>query len=139
MELTKTTGLGVKAVIAKSYAFIYGRNQASLVLLGLTIEDEDFYEAAKPDTAINIDLSRRVVSLGDQKDGKEFSFVIPEMELRLIMNDGVGAAYSKFRDGLWQHMVPHVIHSHESKGDFDEKFVIDEGMVEGGDQSKLQW
>lgn len=49
-------GAGVQAVIARSFAFIYGRNQPSLGLLGIVMSDERFYEAAKEGEEIEIDL-----------------------------------------------------------------------------------
>lgn len=38
---------GVRAVVAKNYAFIYARNQANNGLLGIKLANERFYELAK--------------------------------------------------------------------------------------------
>ena len=40
------TGAGVQAVIAKSFAFIYGRNHLAASLLGITMSDDAFFKAA---------------------------------------------------------------------------------------------
>ncbi len=37
---------GVQAVIAKSFAFIYARNQPNMSLLGVIVKDEAFYSLA---------------------------------------------------------------------------------------------
>jgi 3-isopropylmalate dehydratase small subunit len=40
--VTALQGAGVQCVIARSFAFIYARNQPNLGLLGIVMEDEEF-------------------------------------------------------------------------------------------------
>ena len=62
--VTALQGAGVQCVIAKSFAFIYGRNQPNLGLLGFVIKDEGFHEMARDGVGIEIDVDKRVVRLG---------------------------------------------------------------------------
>lgn len=88
-------------MIAKSFAFIYQRNQPSLGLLGFTIDDEAFYTAAKEDTDITIDVSARTVSVG----GHSFTFALSEIEYNLTVNRGVAESYKRYGSGIWAHMT----------------------------------
>ncbi|KAH7025837.1 3-isopropylmalate dehydratase large subunit 2 [Microdochium trichocladiopsis] len=85
-------GVGVECVIAKSFAFIYSRNQPSLGLLGITITDEAFYEAAQDGAGIDVDLVANVARVG----GKEFAFELSQMEKSLTSLGGVAPAFNKF-------------------------------------------
>ncbi|RDW80791.1 putative 3-isopropylmalate dehydratase [Coleophoma crateriformis] len=85
-------GLGVECVIAKSFSFIYGRNQPNIGLLGLNILDEDFYELARTGSDIKIDIPGRIVQI----EGRSFSFALDDMELSLIKNRGLATAYKTF-------------------------------------------
>ena len=91
-------GTGIQCVIAKSFAFIYARNQPNLGLLGIVITDEIFYEAAKDGESIEVDLGNRKVKVG----GKEWSFQISEMELGIIKVGGIEKAFEKFGKGLFE-------------------------------------
>lgn len=51
-------GAGVKAVIAKSYAFIHKRNLVNEALPYLVVSDEGFYELAQEGEALELDLAR---------------------------------------------------------------------------------
>ncbi|RFU28594.1 hypothetical protein B7463_g7746, partial [Scytalidium lignicola] len=90
--------LGVKCVIAKTFSFIYGRNQPNLALLGINIVDDEFYSLATTGAAIKIDIPERVILVG----GKYFPFVLDEMELRLIENKGLAAAFTSFGRSVFQ-------------------------------------
>ncbi|KAH8898952.1 aconitase iron-sulfur domain-containing protein [Thozetella sp. PMI_491] len=85
-------GIGIKCVIAKSFAFIYSRNQPSLGLIGIQIKDEAFYEAAQDGVDIEIDLIRNVATVG----GKEFPFGLSQMEKSLTYIGGVAPAFQKY-------------------------------------------
>ncbi|PYH82676.1 aconitase iron-sulfur domain-containing protein [Aspergillus uvarum CBS 121591] len=93
-------GLGVKCVIARSFSFIYGRNQPTIGLLGLTITDDDFYAAAQTGVTIEIDLPRRQVTLNE----RSYPFVLDEMELALIQRQGLAAAYKMFGKTVFQSL-----------------------------------
>ncbi|KAH8646710.1 hypothetical protein BX600DRAFT_484655 [Xylariales sp. PMI_506] len=99
-------GVGVRCVVARSFAFIYSRNQPSLGLLGITISDDAFYEAAQDGAAIELDLAANVARVTvAQGDGggeeevvvvKEFPFELSQMEKSLTSLGGVAPAFNKF-------------------------------------------
>ena len=55
-------GAGIKAVIAKSYAFIHKRNLVNEALPYLVVRDEAFYELAKENDQLSIDLGQGEVT-----------------------------------------------------------------------------
>ncbi|RUS27061.1 Isocitrate/isopropylmalate dehydrogenase-domain-containing protein [Jimgerdemannia flammicorona] len=91
-------GAGVQAVIAKSYAFIYGRNQQNMGLLGILLEDERFYELAQEGAEVDIDLLKRVITIG----GEQFGFSLNDFQFKLLANGGVTNMYNKFGKGLFR-------------------------------------
>jgi 3-isopropylmalate dehydratase small subunit len=96
-------GAGVQAVIAKSFAFIYGRNQPSLGLLGILMSDDDFYAAATEGEEISIDVPTRTIVVGGQK--KEFKFKMAEMEYRLTVNKGISESYKMYGKAIWEKLT----------------------------------
>jgi 3-isopropylmalate dehydratase small subunit len=96
-------GAGVKCVIAKSFAFIYARNQPNIGLLGITIADVEFHRLAAQGSEISIDLAISQVRCG----GKSFGFQLSDMEKSLIAAGGLTEAFKKFGthvfDALCQH------------------------------------
>lgn len=94
-------GAGVRAVIARSFAFIYSRNQPSLGLLGIVMEDEEFYQAAKENENITIDVSRRSIEVG----GKTFTFRLSNMEYKLTVNNGISNTYNRYGKAIWRRLM----------------------------------
>jgi homoaconitase/3-isopropylmalate dehydratase large subunit/3-isopropylmalate dehydratase small subunit len=94
-------GAGVKAVIARSFAFIYSRNQPSLGLLGIVMEDDDFYAAALEGEDINIDVGTRSIEVA----GKKFPFRLSNMEYKLTVNNGIAKTYGRFGKAIWQRLM----------------------------------
>ena len=93
-------GVGVKAVIAKSFGFIYARNQPNLGLLGITISDDAFYETAQVGADIAIDLAASEVVCG----GQHFPFVLSDMEKRLIAAGGLTEAFKSFGKSVFDKL-----------------------------------
>ena len=93
-------GAGVQCVIARSFAFIYGRNQPNLGLLGFTIKDDAFYAAATEGAEIEITLDTRTVRVG----GKEFEFQLTDLELSLLVNRGMTEAYKRFGKNVFESL-----------------------------------
>ena len=93
-------GVGVQCVIAKSFAFIYGRNQPNLGLLGIVIQDPQFYTAAVDCANIEVDLDSRTVKVG----GGEWGFELSAMEKELIGAGGMAQAFEKFGKRLFEVM-----------------------------------
>lgn len=91
-------GAGIKAVIAKSFAFIYSRNQPNMALLGITLPDPKFYELVEEGSSLSIDVPGRRVLVGEHV----FHFQLSTMEERLMAGGGVSAMYSQFGAKLFQ-------------------------------------
>ena len=89
-------------MIAKSFAFIYARNQPNLGLLGIAISDESFYEAAKDGVEVIIDLARFVVRVDGVE--QEWAFQLSSMERELIEVGGLNSAFKKFGKRLFNVM-----------------------------------
>ena len=90
-------GAGVRCVIAKSFAFIYARNQPNIGLLGITITEEAFYAAAAQGTDITVDVGRSRILCG----GQTFAFQMSDMERQLIAAGGLTEAFKKFGKRLF--------------------------------------
>ncbi|KAL7947516.1 aconitase iron-sulfur domain-containing protein [Trichoderma barbatum] len=90
-------GCGIKCVIAESFAFIYGRNQPSLGLLGFTMDDPVFFEAAVNGAEITINLKTNQINIG----GADFPFQLSTMERELVEAGGVTPAFKKFGKQLF--------------------------------------
>jgi hypothetical protein len=63
-----------------------------LGLLGITIKDKTFHEAAQDGVDIDIDLLQNNLKVG----GKEFGFELSQMEKSLTYIGGVAPAFNKF-------------------------------------------
>jgi 3-isopropylmalate dehydratase small subunit len=94
--VTALQGAGVQAVIAKSFAFIYGRNQPNLGMLGFVIGDDSFYALAKDGAPIEIDVERRIVSVSEQ----EFRFQLSDLEWQLVKIGGMTKAFHRWGKGV---------------------------------------
>ena len=99
--VTALQGAGVKCVIAQSFAFIYARNQANLGLLGIVMNNEEFYKLAKDGVPIYIDVEKRLISIC----GKEFPFELTQLELQLWQRGGMSSAFAKWGKGLFEVMT----------------------------------
>jgi 3-isopropylmalate dehydratase small subunit len=99
-------GCGIKAVIAKSFAFIYARNQPNMALMGITVENYDrFYALALEGAHIKIDVANRLVTVQKPSgNGEEetFKMVLSRMEERLIAGGGVTDLYEKYGSSLFR-------------------------------------
>lgn len=96
-----STGCGVQCVIAPSFAFIFQRNMPNLGLLGITVSDESFYEAAVDGAQISIDLHAKVIEI----NGKKLEFRLSQMEHELFEHGGITSAFKKFGNKLFEAMT----------------------------------
>ncbi|KAJ2780982.1 hypothetical protein H4R18_003132 [Coemansia javaensis] len=94
-------GARVKAVIAKSYAFIYSRNQPNMALLGIILKDDKFYELAQEGVEVSVDLPNRTIHCA----GHSFAFNLSTMEERLILGGGVTEMYKKYGNLLFRAAI----------------------------------
>lgn len=120
-------GIGVQIVVARSYAFIYGRNQPSLGLLGITMSDERFYELAKDDVDMIVDLDARRIEVG----GQTFSFELSDMEEKMTFNKGIADSYRMYGKNIWQELA--------SKSDATTEAVSSQEVVPVCTDSGLEW
>ena len=94
-------GCGIQAVIAKSYAYIYGRNQPNMALLGVIVKDEDFYTLAQEDAHVTLDIPGRTVKV----QGRSFPFELSAMEEKMISGGGVTELYAKYGRQLFRKAI----------------------------------
>jgi 3-isopropylmalate dehydratase small subunit len=99
--VTALLGAGVKCVIAKSYSFIYARNQPALGLLGIIMNDEEFYVLAKDALEISVDVDARTITLA----GREFPFTLSELEIKLWQQGGMTAAFRAWGSGILEKLT----------------------------------
>jgi 3-isopropylmalate dehydratase small subunit len=99
--VTALQGAGVQCVIARSFAFIYSRNQPNLGLLGIVMENDEFYELAQDGADIEIDVDAREIFVA----GKTFRFTVAELEMQLWQQGGMSAAFAKWGKGLLETMT----------------------------------
>ena len=98
---------GVQAVFAKSFAFIYARNQPNFNLLGGIVKDEAFYQAAQEGAELSVDVPARTVSV-HSPDGAitaTYPFVLSTMEERFLKAGGVERLYRQFRRELFKALL----------------------------------
>ncbi len=119
---------GIKAVVARSYAFIYGRNQANNGLLGIKIQDDRFYELAKEGGEMNIDIENRVITC----EGEKFEFHLDPIEEKLLAAGGLLNMYNLYGSALFQKLQEAVTSRAEQKTE------VREAAPATGD-NKLQW
>lgn len=93
--------MGVKCVIARSFSFIYGRNQPSIGLLGITIADDDFYARVATGVDIAVDVSRRAVVVAGRH---RYPVAFDDMELRLMESRGLAGAFLKYGRRVFQNL-----------------------------------
>jgi 3-isopropylmalate dehydratase small subunit len=90
-------GAGVQCVIARSFSFIYARNQPNVGLLGITITDERFFDLAEEGSEVAVDVDESFVWCA----GERFGFRLSDMEKALIAAGGLTQAFRKFGKGLF--------------------------------------
>ena len=108
-------GCGVRCVVAKSFAFIFGRNLPSLGLLGFVMpEESDFWDVAwggeggvGEGREVEVDVERRKVRVDTTGRGqwREWGFELSEMEFGLTVNKGVTESFRRFGRGIWEEMM----------------------------------
>ncbi len=77
-------GAGIKAVIAKSYAFIHKRNLVNEAVPFLVVSDPAFFAAATEGKALEVDLDRGQVTI----DGRAFQAHSPSKIIQALATEG---------------------------------------------------
>jgi homoaconitate hydratase len=98
---------GVQAVIAKSFAFIYARNQPNMHLLGVIVTDDRFYELAVEGATVSVDVAARTVTVEGAGAAAAHTapFALTTMEERFLQAGGVEKLYKTFRKELFKALV----------------------------------
>lgn len=138
--VTALQGVGVQCVIARSFAFIYGRNQPNLGLLGFEMQDPRFWELVADGKQISVDLDSLLVAVDvDGGEGKteSFPFQLSLMQRRLIEVGGAEKAFAKWGKGLWEVLTAK---DDEQSGHQPKSIsAIAAGLETNGDKAKLEW
>ncbi|KXG52939.1 Aconitase/3-isopropylmalate dehydratase large subunit, alpha/beta/alpha [Penicillium griseofulvum] len=87
---------------AKSFAFIFQRNMPNLGRLGITMEDESFFQIANDGMSTCINLDSRIIEVG----GKTFGFKLSQMESEIYQFGGIASAFGLFGKSLLEAMIP---------------------------------
>ncbi|ETV68350.1 hypothetical protein H257_15671 [Aphanomyces astaci] len=90
--------LGVQAVIAKSFAYIYARNQPNNALLGIVITDPVFHKLAVEGAQVSVDLPRRVVLVA----GQSFPFALTALEEAFLVEGGLTQLFKRYKTDLFR-------------------------------------
>ncbi|KAL7997826.1 putative hydrolyase LeuD/HacB/DmdB, 2-methylisocitrate dehydratase AcnD, Fe/S-dependent [Plasmopara halstedii] len=90
--------VGVQAVIAKSFAYIYARNQPNNALLGIVVTDEKFHELADEGEEVTIDLRNRVVTVKDH----QVAFSLTQLEEAFLNGGGLQALFKRYKADLFR-------------------------------------
>jgi aconitate hydratase/homoaconitate hydratase len=86
MAVWALQGIGIQAVIAKSFAFIHKRNLVNEALPYLVIRDEAFYDLAREGAELEVDLASGVVR--DIASGCEFQAQTPTPMIQALTAEG---------------------------------------------------
>ena len=92
---------GVQCVIARSFAFIFARNQLNLGLLGIVMNDEEFYTLAQDGAEIELHVDSKIIKVG----GREFAFELAQLEERMWKQGGMGKAFARLGKGMLESMT----------------------------------
>ncbi|ANB15122.1 homoaconitate hydratase LYS4 [Sugiyamaella lignohabitans] len=92
--------VGVQAVIAKSFAYIYGRNQANFALFGITVSDERFYHLARENSEVEIKVKERRVYI----DGESFPFKLDKIEEKIQASGGISKRWQKYGVNIFRQL-----------------------------------
>jgi 3-isopropylmalate dehydratase small subunit len=86
MAVWALQGIGIQAVIAKSFAFIHKRNLVNEALPYLVIRDEAFYALASEGAELQVDLTSGVVR--HVESGREFQAQTPTPMIQALTAEG---------------------------------------------------
>ncbi|KAJ5200863.1 Aconitase/3-isopropylmalate dehydratase large subunit alpha/beta/alpha [Penicillium cf. griseofulvum] len=74
----------------------------SLGLLGITMEDESFFQVANDGMSTTVDLDSRIIEV----DGKTFGFKLSQMESEIFQFGGIASANGLFGKKLLEAINP---------------------------------
>lgn len=99
--VTALKGAGVKAVIARSFGYIFSRNYQNFSLVGIQLQEDRFYELVNDNAEIKINMTGRTIEVQDEC----FRFNMSLFEERLLAGGGIMPLYKKFGNRLFRVAV----------------------------------
>ncbi|GAC1344991.1 MAG: hypothetical protein NVSMB23_20560 [Myxococcales bacterium] len=95
-------GAGIRAIIARSYAFIHKRNLVNEALPFLAVNDPAFFAAAQDGAPIEVDLARGRVRVG----GASFEAEVPSKIIRALAGEGgIVPAIQRHGEGVFEALT----------------------------------
>lgn len=91
---------GIQVVIAKSYAFIYQRNQVNNGLMGIKLLDDEFYKLAQEGIEVQVDVKNRQIHC----EGKTWHFRLDRIQEQLLAEGGLLSTYEKYGPSLFSKL-----------------------------------
>ncbi|OQV02420.1 Aconitase domain-containing protein [Cladophialophora immunda] len=91
---------GIQAVIAKSYAFIYQRNQVNNGLMGIKLLDDEFYRLAQEGEEVMIDVHNRQIHC----QGRTWDFRLDRIQEQLLAEGGLISTYERYGPSLFSKL-----------------------------------
>ena len=134
-------GCGVQAVVAKSFAYIYGRNQPNMALLGVIVKDEGFYERAIEGSKVTLHLAERVLFVsgnGGQDRPEKYAFELSRMEEAMIQGGGVTELYRSYGPSLFRAAIAQSVGKESGQEGKATKQRLC-GTATGAEQEALSW
>eukprot|EP00921_Rhytidocystis_pertsovi_P026454 GHVQ01042673.1.p1 GENE.GHVQ01042673.1~~GHVQ01042673.1.p1 ORF type:complete len:601 (+),score=53.31 GHVQ01042673.1:464-2266(+) len=95
---------GVKAIIAKSFSFIFGRNLLTLNMLGINISDDEFYKLAEDGSEIEVDVPARHATVLSHPD-RIFTFELPPIVEEIYKQGGVVNMYKTYGSSAFAELA----------------------------------
>ncbi|TDH71678.1 hypothetical protein CCR75_004414 [Bremia lactucae] len=99
--VTALKGAGIKALIARSFGYIFSRNYQNFSLVGIQLDNDRFYELAKENVDMIVNMTGRTIDVG----GETFRFQMSLFEERLLAGGGILPLYKKFGNRLFRVAV----------------------------------
>ena len=96
--VTALKGAGVKAIIARSFGYIFSRNYQNFSVIGIQVSDDHFYELARENAEIRINMVGRTIEVQETT----FRFEMSLFEERLLAGGGIMPLYRKFGNRLFR-------------------------------------
>ncbi|OAP55199.1 hypothetical protein AYL99_10899 [Fonsecaea erecta] len=122
---------GIKAVIAKSYAFIYQRNQVNNGLMGIKLQDDEFYLLAQEGEEVEIDVKNRQIHC----KGRIWNFRLDRIQEQLLAEGGLISTYERYGPSLFSKLQ-----SLDQKSGKSSRNAPEAGLVEESSKSRsLEW
>ncbi|KAK5047699.1 hypothetical protein LTR84_006364 [Exophiala bonariae] len=96
-------GSGVQMIIAKSFAFIYERNQLNMGLFNARISDDDFYQHANEGAVLTVDKAARTLRIAGAD--KTWKYEHTAIEAELLGAGGVLSLYHLYGNSLFRELT----------------------------------